>query len=159
MNTELTALTRPRIASGVSICTSVWRTTTLMVSAPPETASASIDNQKWPDRPNTTIHTPNSATASISVRPTRRRRGQRVSSADMTRAPTAGALRSRPSPSGPSWRMSRANMGSRAVAPPSNTANRSSDTAPSSTLRSHTKATPASNVRSVARCGPGATCT
>src|SRR5271154_4508834 len=33
MNIELTALTRPRIASGVSSCTSTWRTNTLTMSA------------------------------------------------------------------------------------------------------------------------------
>ncbi len=77
MNTELTALTRPRMASGISSCTRVWRTTTLTVSAAPDVARASSDNQKLPDRPNTTMHKPNKATAISSVRPTRRRSGQR----------------------------------------------------------------------------------
>ena len=58
MNTELTALTRPRMSLGVSICTSVWRTTTLTMSAPPETASAPSDSTKLVDRPNTSMHTP-----------------------------------------------------------------------------------------------------
>ena len=53
MNSPFTALTRPRMASGVSSWTSVWRTTTLTMSAAPETASAAIDSQNTVDSPNT----------------------------------------------------------------------------------------------------------
>jgi hypothetical protein len=45
MNSELTALTRPRISSGVSICTSDDRITTLITSAAPSTTSAAIESQ------------------------------------------------------------------------------------------------------------------
>ena len=58
MKVPLTALTRPRIASGVSSWTSVWRITTLTMSAPPLTASATIDNMKSCDSPNTMIAIP-----------------------------------------------------------------------------------------------------
>ena len=81
--------------------------------------------------------------------PTRRCIGQRVSSADMRTAPTAGAARNRPRPQGPTIKMSLANRGSKAVAPPSSTANKSSDTAPSKALRCQTKTKPASKVRMV----------
>ena len=57
-NTELTAVTRPRIASGVATCTRVWRTTTLTMSKPPSATIASIDSGKLRDRPNTTVATP-----------------------------------------------------------------------------------------------------
>ena len=57
-----------------------------------------------------------------------------------------GAVRSRPKTSGPACRTSRVNAGSRAVAPPNSTANRSSDIAPSTVLRRHTKRSPSSSV-------------
>ena len=46
MNVALTALTRPRIASGVSSWTSVCRITTLTMSALPLTTSATIDSSE-----------------------------------------------------------------------------------------------------------------
>ena len=58
MKTEFTALTRPRISLGVSICTRVWRTTTLTMSAAPDSASTRSDKTKLVDRPKTTMHTP-----------------------------------------------------------------------------------------------------
>src|SRR5271170_1780354 len=45
MNRLLTAETRPRFSSGVKICTSVWRTTTLMLSTYPARASIAKANQ------------------------------------------------------------------------------------------------------------------
>ena len=108
MKIELTAATRPRMASGVSSCTKVWRVTTLTLSAAPVTASASSDRPKCSDRPNTTVATPNTATAPSSLPPTRRCKGQRARTSDIASAPTAGAARSRPRPCGPVCRMSRA---------------------------------------------------
>jgi len=61
MKTELTALTRPRISSGVSSWTSDWRMTTLTMSAPPETTSATSatsESTKEVDRPNTIVAAP-----------------------------------------------------------------------------------------------------
>ena len=47
MKTLLTAETRPRMGSGVSICTSVWRTTTLTLStAPAKTSSPTTAKTK-----------------------------------------------------------------------------------------------------------------
>src|SRR5271154_6664549 len=45
MNRLLTAETRPRFSSGVRICTSVCRTTTLMLSTNPASASIVNENQ------------------------------------------------------------------------------------------------------------------
>ena len=62
MNIEFTALTRPRIASGVSSCTSMLRTNTLTMSPAPAMASATSESQKLVDRPKVIVHTPKSAT-------------------------------------------------------------------------------------------------
>ena len=51
MNTPLTAETRPRISSGVSICTSVWRTTTLMLSRAPTRNIIANESQNHCERP------------------------------------------------------------------------------------------------------------
>jgi len=45
MKVEFTALTRPRMSSGVSSCTSVWRTTMLTMSAQPPIASMTSESQ------------------------------------------------------------------------------------------------------------------
>jgi hypothetical protein len=101
MKTELTALTRPRMSSGVSSCTSVWRMTTLTMSAAPPSASApatartrSTGRTRW-----SSARTPPPRPAAAA--PVRRRMGQRVSAMDITSAPTAGAARSRPRPDRP----------------------------------------------------------
>ena len=65
-------------------------------------------------------------------------------------APMAGAARNKPRPQGPTIKISLANMGSKAVAPPNSTANKSSEMAPSKSLLCHTKCTPAKTVRKVA---------
>ena len=101
MNSELTAVTRPRISSGVSSCISVTRMTTLMASAPPMIASAAHASQNDPDNANTMVATPNTATAANSMRPTLRENDQRVSMTVTSSAPIAGAARSMPSPDGP----------------------------------------------------------
>ena len=58
MKIELTALTRPRMASGVSSCTSDWRMTTLTMSAAPETSSATHESANTVDTPNTRVARP-----------------------------------------------------------------------------------------------------
>src|SRR5665213_736719 len=55
MNRVLTALTRPRIASGVAVCTSVLRVTTLIMSQAPTPISAAKDSGTEDDRPNTIV--------------------------------------------------------------------------------------------------------
>ena len=64
-------------------------------------------------------------------------------------APTAGAARRNPEPTGPTCRTSLAKAGSRAVAPPKSTANRSSDMEPRIGGWSRTKRTPDSRLRMV----------
>lgn len=58
MKTELKALTRPRMSSGVSSWTSVWRMTMLTMSAAPVAASAANDVAKLLDAPKTTVAMP-----------------------------------------------------------------------------------------------------
>ncbi len=131
MNTELTALTRPRISSGVATCTRVWRTTTLTMSKAPVAARAMSESGKLRERPNSAVAAPNAPTAQSIIRPACRWIGQRARVKPTMSAPTAGALRSRPSPSGPACRMSRAKIGSSEVTPARITANRSRVIAPS----------------------------
>src|SRR5829696_151309 len=69
MNMEFTALTRPRIASGVSSCTSSWRTYTLTMSPAPNKASTAMDSQKCFETPKMTVATPNAATPPNIQRP------------------------------------------------------------------------------------------
>ena len=99
MNTELTALTRPRMSSGVSSCTRVWRMTTLIMSAAPPAASighrqpergGQPEDDAWSSRRRPR---PTAGSARCG-----RRIGQRTSASDITSAPTAGAPRSRPRP-------------------------------------------------------------
>ncbi len=131
MNTELTALTRPRISSGVATCTRVCRTTTLTMSKPPVATRASMDSGKLRERPNSTVVAPKAPTAQIIKRPARLWIGQRDSTKPTARAPMAGALLSAPRPMGPECRMSRAKMGRSEVTPARITANRSRVIAPS----------------------------
>ena len=67
MNTPLTAATRPRISSGVSICIKVKRVTTLMLSAAPAMAKNAIDKPKWVDSPKPILAKPNTATAASNL--------------------------------------------------------------------------------------------
>ena len=97
----------------------------------------------------TMVATPNTATAASILRPTLLLSGRRASTIDMASAPTAGAARRKPRPQGPACRMSRANIGSSAVAPPSSTAKRSSEIVPSMTGRLRMKETPAKTEASV----------
>src|ERR1019366_9868070 len=62
MNTLLTAETRPRISLGVRNCTKLCRTTTLMLSDAPQTASISSDNQNDVESPKTMVTMPNVVT-------------------------------------------------------------------------------------------------
>ena len=78
----------------------------LTVSAAPMIASASSDSHITCDTANTTVATPNTITAWNIRNPTRRRMAWRASTAVISNAPTAGAARSRPSPSGPVCRLS-----------------------------------------------------
>ena len=111
MKTLLTAETRPRMASGVSICTSVWRTTTLTLSRAPTRNIIASESQNERDRPKTIVAAPKPATAQSSVRPARRIGGRWASSIAMATAPTASAERRNPTPRAPTCRMSLAKNG------------------------------------------------
>ena len=58
INTEFTAVVRPRSPSGVRVWMSTCRTTTLMLSSAPPTASASIVSQNDVLNPNTIMQMP-----------------------------------------------------------------------------------------------------
>jgi hypothetical protein len=150
MKIEFTALTRPRIASGVSSCTSESRMTTLIMSAPPAASRAANESTKDRENANTSVPAPKTATATKSHRPTWCSIGRRAIATEIAGAPVAGAARNSPRPHGPTCRMSRATMGRSAVAPPSSTAKRSSEMAPSTALRRQMMLTPASTVANVA---------
>src|SRR5208282_1675005 len=57
-NSLFTALTRPRIPSGVASCVNVVRTYTLTMSDAPSTNSAAIESVKFVDKPNTIVAIP-----------------------------------------------------------------------------------------------------
>src|SRR5208337_3772707 len=59
---RLTALTRPRIASGVASWVRVVRTYTLTMSEAPRTNSAAIESTKFFERPKTIVAIPKIAT-------------------------------------------------------------------------------------------------
>ena len=145
MKIAFTALTRPRISSGVSSCTSASRIDhadhvdrARARPAPPATAKQCVETARTPASPRRTPRD-----GGEHGRPTRRWMAWRASHSDISSAPTAGAARSRPRPHGPVCRMSRAKIGSSAVAPPSSTANRSSEMTPSTSGRARMKCTPA----------------
>jgi hypothetical protein len=75
MKTMFTALTRPRISSGVPSCTIVWRMITLTMSQAPTAISDAIDSARLRERPNTIVKTPKPATHQSIVAPARRRSG------------------------------------------------------------------------------------
>ncbi len=75
MKTISTALTRPRSSSGVTSGRIVWRRTTLTMSSPEPTASASIESHIERESPKTTIETPKPATTAKSIGPALRRIG------------------------------------------------------------------------------------
>ena len=72
INIEFTALTRPRISSGVWICTREDRMTTLMTSAAPSMTRVPSDSAKEVDSAKTIVATPKVTTAPNMTRPTRR---------------------------------------------------------------------------------------
>src|SRR4249920_1962413 len=146
MNNELTALTRPRIASGVSSWITGCLITTLSMSDAPITVSMTIEKMNEFDSPNRMVANPNVATAAYITIPTCLVSGQRAMMNEHVSAPTAGAARINPNPQDPTAKMSRAKIGSSAVAPAKITANMSSDMAPSTTGLRRTKFTPANSV-------------
>ena len=102
------ALTRPRLSSGVSICTSEKRITTLTASDAPSSASASSDSGKEVDKAKDdgrdAINRDDRKHLVPDVALDRMAGEDDV----VSKAPTAGAERSRPRPIGPTLRISRA---------------------------------------------------
>lgn len=76
MNSMFTALTRPRMASGVLNWISEERMYMLTMSAPPATSNAAKDSQNRLDRANTRLARPKIATAMNMTMPTWRLNGR-----------------------------------------------------------------------------------
>ena len=76
MKTMSTALTRPRISSGVMSCTSVARITTLIMSEAPTSTSATRETTRLREIPKMMVNMPKAATHHSMVRPTRLRSGR-----------------------------------------------------------------------------------
>ena len=93
INTEVTALTRPRISSGVCSCTSSERTNTLIMSPIPNMTNAIMATQNKCVSPNTTVAMPNAATPANIVTPTLRETGRNASQTAVAPAPMPGAAR------------------------------------------------------------------
>lgn len=149
MNMLLTAEARPRIASGVRVSISVLRTTTLTLSNAPSAISATSDRMNERERPKTMVAIPKPATAQSSVWPERLSGGRWACASAIAKAPTEGAARSSPNPAAPTCRMVKAKIGSNVVAPPSNTAKRSSVIAARMIFDCQMKLTPATSERAV----------
>src|SRR4029077_5186738 len=82
------------------------------------------------DTPNKIVQTPNPATHHNIVFPTPRCNGRCARYTAINAAPTPGAVRKIPNPHGPVFKISRAYTGKSATAPPSRTANKSSEIDP-----------------------------
>ena len=108
IKTISTAVTRPRISSGVRNCTRVARMITLIMSAAPRKISESSESTRLVEMPKRIVKTPKPATAHSSVGPARPRSGRCASATAITAAPTPGAVRNSPRPHGPVCRISRA---------------------------------------------------
>ena len=92
MNRVETAATRPRMASGVTSCTRVWRTNTESMSAAPSAASAATDSHSSPREAEHDCRQPNTAPRrrTCSARPWRRI-GLIAEKIATSAAPAAGA--------------------------------------------------------------------
>lgn len=145
MNTKLTALTRPRMASGSSNCMSSMQLYSLTISSDPGSTKATIATQKCRIRPKTTVAAPNTATPDNIQAPTRQSLSLNASQRAHRPDPLPGTARKYPKTSGPECTMFCVHAGSSAVAPPNNTAKRSSEMAPNTVFRRQTKRNPSSS--------------
>lgn len=110
INIELTLITLPRILSGVFSCKIVPRVTTLMPSKKPLTSNAANETQNIFDSANMMMQTPKPATAYSNFLPCFLRIGNKVSSIIIITEPISEAAFSQPKPTGPTSKMSLANM-------------------------------------------------
>ena len=143
------AETRPRIASGVLSWTSELRMNTMTMSAAPSSASSASDSGNLRDsakadrRRAERDHRPQHLGADVVLeRLPRQPGGDQRGARPRARRASGRGPRGRPA------RMSRANTGSIAVAPPSSTANRSSVMQPSRNRSRRTNAKPSAIWRS-----------
>src|SRR5207237_2569885 len=103
--------------------------------------------QKFFDSANTIMHTPNPNTASNKFKPACLTGGRHAAQSITANDPAYVAAFSSPTSAGPLCRMSAANTGIIATAPPNSTANRSSAIDPTSTWLANTYFTPSTMLR------------
>ena len=116
---------------------------TLTLSNAPTRNSKPSDNQNNLDNPKRTVAMPNPVTHHSKVLPARFIGGRCATVSAIAKAPMAGAARIQPSATGPRCRIRSAKIGISAVAPPSNTANKSKVIVARITFLRNTKRTPA----------------
>src|ERR1017187_8744629 len=121
-----TPVIRPRSASGVTSCRTVWRTTVEIMSESPTRASAANVREKLRERPKTIVVAPYAATVHRKTRPCRRGTPCTELHTDPSSAPIPGAARNQPYPAGPALRIWSAKIGRSDIEPAKNVANKSS---------------------------------
>ena len=131
INIQLTPAILPRISSGDKSRTMDRRMTILTPSKTPLKVSAVMDSQKFFEKAKMSMLMPKPVTVSNKFRPARAMGGWRVATSIMSKAPAEGAAFNNPKPLAPTCKMSLANIGKSAMAPPKSTAKRSSAMAPS----------------------------
>src|SRR5271170_4724570 len=90
MNSQFTALTRPRISGGVANCSRLDRTTTLTMSLAPTITNVAALSHMLFDNPNTTVAAPNIPTQINMVAPAFRLIGFTTIVSETASAPTEG---------------------------------------------------------------------
>src|SRR5207245_1429446 len=113
MNKLFTAETRPRFSSGVSNCTKVWRTTTLILSTAPQAKSIRKENQNHLEKPNAIVANPNTATAHNKACPAFCNGGRCARIKAQRSDPIGSAACRKPNPVGPVCKISFAYTGNR----------------------------------------------
>ena len=108
MKMLFTAITRPRTKSGVLVCSTDCRNTTLTLSKAPVSASIAHESQMDRESPKPMVARPKPATLHSMTGPARRMRGECAIVTAIRMAPTDGAARSQPSARGPACRISTA---------------------------------------------------
>src|SRR5439155_26103890 len=97
--------TRPRISSGVTSWTIEPRMITLTLSNAPIRNNKPSDNQNALDKPKRIVTMPKPVTHHNRVLPASFIGGRCATTSAIAKAPTAGAARIQPSPTGPQWRI------------------------------------------------------
>lgn len=134
INILFTLITLPLNSSGTLSCSMVLRTITLMPSMQPLISNAVNESQKLFDMAKTIMQIPKPNTAKNNFFPWPYLKGKMVSSVTVIIEPISLAAFNMPKPSGPTFKISLAKTGTKATAPPNNTANKSSVSAPKISL-------------------------